>query len=77
MGDGAKKNKGLILCTDSFTLQEIIILMNILNIKYNLNLTIHKEKHKSRIYINQKELSKLLPYIKPYFVNHFLYKIHL
>mgnify|MGYP004722475207 CR=1 FL=1 len=30
MGDGAKRNKGLTLCTDSFTLNEVIILMNIL-----------------------------------------------
>lgn len=40
MGDGAKLNKGLILCTDSFTVQELITLMNVLKIKYDINSTI-------------------------------------
>ena len=29
MGDGAKKNKGITLCTDNFTLQEVTMLINI------------------------------------------------
>ena len=77
MGDGAKKNKGITLCTDSFTFKEVVILMNILKIKYNLNSTIQLEKNKPRIYINNIELRKILPFIKPYFVKSFLYKISL
>ena len=53
---GAKKDKGIILCTDCFSLKEVIILMNILKIKYNVNSTIHLEKKKPRIYINKLEL---------------------
>ena len=37
MGDGAKKNKGFTLCTDNFTLQEVIMLINIFIIKFNIN----------------------------------------
>jgi LAGLIDADG DNA endonuclease family len=59
MGDGAKKNKGIILCTDSFTFKEVIILMNILLIKYNIKSYIHLEKCKPRIYITYKELLKI------------------
>jgi hypothetical protein len=77
MGDGAKKNKGLTLCTDSFSYKEVVLLMNILKIKYDINTTIQKEKNKPRIYINNKELLKILPYIKHYFTPNFLYKIHL
>jgi len=77
MGDGAKKNKGLTLCTDNFSYKEVVLLMNILKIKYDINTTMHKEKNKPRIYINDKELLKILPYIKPYFTKNFLYKIHL
>jgi len=77
MGDGAKRNKGVTLCTDSFTFEEVVILMNILKIKYNINSTIHLEKHKPRIYINNIELLKILPNIKPYFVKSLLYKISL
>jgi hypothetical protein len=77
MGDAAKRNKGITLCTDCFSYKEVVLLMNILKIKYNINSTIHKEKHKPRIYINNKELLKILPYIKPYFTKNFLYKISL
>jgi len=39
MGDGAKNNKGLVLCTDSFTIQEVVKLMNVLKIKFNIHNT--------------------------------------
>lgn len=77
MGDGAKKNKGITLCTDSFSFKEVVLLMNILKIKYNINSSMHIEKHKPRIYINKIELLKILPNIKPYFVKSLLYKISL
>jgi hypothetical protein len=77
MGDGAKRNKGITLCTDGFTFKEGVILMNILKIKYNINSTMHIEKHKPRIYINEKELLIILPYIKPHFTKSFLYKLSL
>lgn len=36
MGDGIKQEKGIMLCTDSFSLKEIILLMNILKIKFDI-----------------------------------------
>lgn len=75
MGDGAKRNKGVTLCTDSFTLKENILLLNILIIKFNLKCTLHKEKKNYRIFINYSSLNKILPHIKPYFNTIFLYKI--
>jgi len=76
MGDGSKRAKGLILCTDNFSLQEVVLLVNILIIKFDINPTIQKEKNNFRIYINKKSLDKIKPFIIPYFVNHFLYKIN-
>lgn len=76
MGDGSKRAKGIVLCTDNFSLQEVILLANILNIKFDINPTIQKEKNKFRIYINGKSLMKIKPFILPYFVDHFLYKIN-
>ena len=35
MGDGAKLGKGIILCTDSFSLTEVVLLMNILKITWS------------------------------------------
>lgn len=76
-GDSAKRNKGITLCTDGFTFKEVVILMNILKIKYNINSTMDIEKHKPRIYINEKELLIILPYIKPHFTKSLLYKLSL
>lgn len=72
---GSKKNKGITLCTDCFTIQEIVMLINMLIIKFEISPTIHKENSSYRIYINKKHLNKILPYIKPYFIHSFLYKI--
>jgi hypothetical protein len=75
MGDGSKRNLGITLCTDNFTLSEVVLLINILILKFNIQPTIHKEKNNSRIYINQIDLEKIRPFILPYFHPHFLYKI--
>lgn len=75
MGDGAKRNKGVILCTDCFSIKEVVLLMNILLIKFNIKSTIHFDNNKARIFINKVELDKIKPFIKPYFVKRFLYKI--
>ena len=76
MGDGSKRAKGIVLCTDNFSLQEVVLLVNILILKFDINPTIQREKNKFRIYINGKSLMKIKPFILPYFVDHFLYKIN-
>jgi uncharacterized protein YlbG (UPF0298 family) len=76
MGDGSKKNNGLTLCTDNFTLEEVKLLISMLTTNFEIYPTIHCEKKKYyRIYINKHDLNKILPHIKPYILNHFLYKI--
>lgn len=37
--------------------------MNILNIKFNINSTIHYDNNRARIFINKKEINKIKPYI--------------
>lgn len=46
IGDGSIKNKGVTICTDCFNYKEVVILINILKIKFDLNCTIHFDKHK-------------------------------
>ena len=75
MGDGAKRNKGVILCTDNFSIKEIILLINILKIKFDLDCTIHNDNKYNRIYINKNSLNKIYDKIKPYFDDTLLYKI--
>ena len=74
-GDGAKRNKGIILCTDCFSVKEVVLLMNILLIKFDIKSSIHFDNNRPRIYINKAELIKIKPVIRPYFVDRFLYKI--
>lgn len=75
MGDGAKRNKGVTLCTDNFTLPEVVLLINILIIKFDINPTLHKQRNNYQIYINKVDLNKIRPHLLPHFVDHFLYKI--
>lgn len=41
MSDGVSNKYGLRLCTDSFSLKEVVLLINILLIKFELNCSIH------------------------------------
>jgi hypothetical protein len=86
MGDGSKRGKDLILCTDSYTIKEVVILINILKIKFNIDSYIcyhisvspNNKKIKNRvarICINTNNLEKIKSFIKPYFVDSMLYKI--
>lgn len=78
MGDGAILNKGLVLCTDSFTLQEVINLRNVLLIKYNIDSTIQGWRNsRPRIYILPKSMPKLINLVKPYMLPSMLYKLHI
>jgi len=76
MGDGSRRNNGITLCTDNFSIIDIVMLINILIIKYDIQPTVHKEKDKYRIYINKKDYNKIIPSIEPYFVKSFRYKIY-
>lgn len=88
MGDGSKVGKGILLCTDSFSITEVVLLMNILKIKFDIDSTIHYRKSISpvdrktilnnnvpRIFINKVNFDKIRLKIKPYFTNDFLYKL--
>ena len=67
MGDGANLNKGLVLCTDSYTLQEVVTLINVLKIKYDIDCTIQGiNNNRPRIYILAESMGKLRLLVKPY-----------
>lgn len=90
MGDGCKlnkKDKGLIFYTDSYSITEVVILINILKIKFDLDSSIRYHNYilpnnknikqkVSRIFIDKNNLDKIKPYIKNYFVDSMLYKIN-
>ncbi|CCA78120.1 related to LAGLIDADG endonuclease (mitochondrion) [Serendipita indica DSM 11827] len=77
MGDGtAGVSGGLILCTDSFTLVEVVLLMNILMIKYDLKCSIQDHKGKYRIYIHVESMNTVRSLVGPYIIPEMQYKIN-
>jgi len=79
MGDGAyHKDGGLILCTDSYSLQNVIYLINVLIIKYDFKCTLQKTSSKNyRIYFKKESMDNLRKIVSPFMLSSMLYKIHL
>lgn len=77
MDDGCKFGKGNYICTDSFTLNEHIFLVDILKSKFNLDCSYHRNKNSYRLYIFSSSRDKLVSLIKPYLISHFYYKLDL
>jgi hypothetical protein len=80
MGDGTALPQGLILCTNSFSLPDIVRLMNVLIIRYSLECTIHIKRRPNQkieylIYIKECSMFHLRYIVAPYFHNSMLYKI--
>ncbi|RUS18461.1 intronic ORF at intron 4 of cox1 protein [Jimgerdemannia flammicorona] len=67
MGDGAIRNMGLILCTDSYTIPDIVRLMNVLMIKFDLKCTGQNDTpSQRRIYIPKDSMEKLRALVMPH-----------
>jgi hypothetical protein len=81
MGDGSVAKHGLILCTNCYSTQDVVRLMNVLMIRYNLDciLRIHRQNNKNsyKIYIRQRSMPLLRTIVSPYFHPSMLYKLGL
>jgi len=77
MGDGTKAHKGLVLQTQSFTVKEVVFIINILIYKFNLKCSIHMQRNQPTIYISSKSMTKIQPYIIPYICNSMRYKLYI
>jgi len=76
MGDGSVKQHGLILCTDSYSLFDVVRLMNVLIIRYNIDCTLRfHTPTQPRIYIRQRSMNIVRKLVKPYMAKSMLYKI--
>ena len=72
-GDGTYSS-GITIQTQSFTVQEIVLLMNVLIIKFRLDCSIHVQDPYSVLYIKSKSIKKNLHYMLPYIHPTMLYK---
>lgn len=76
MGDGSAQRHGLILCTDSYTIPEVVCLINVLMIRYRLDCTVRfHTSSQPRIYIKQRSMAKLQTIVGPWMLPSLLYKI--
>ena len=76
MGDGAVRPQGLLLCTESYSVQDTVRLMNVLIIKYRLECTLRYHRPRQpRIYIKEGSMPILRDIVRPYMVKSILYKL--
>jgi hypothetical protein len=75
MGDGSAVSGGIRISTDSFTVQDVVRLINVLVIKYRLKCTLHIINNKPRIFISSKSMVLLIPIINPYIIPSMKYKL--
>lgn len=77
MGDGsAKQQYSLKICTDSYSVKDVVRLMNVLIIRYELDCTLRfHTPTKPRIHIKQRSMLKLRAIVRPYFCESMMYKL--
>lgn len=74
MGDGTY-NSGVKIQTNSFTIKEVVFILNILIIKFNLECSLHFQRGNPIIYIKSKSLKRNLNNILPFMHDSMKYKI--
>jgi hypothetical protein len=78
MGYGTFNGFTLLLCTDSYSRKDIVVLINILIIKYDIHCTIRYSKpNLPRIYILKKDMPKLCSIVQPFMYSSMMYKLGL
>ena len=78
MDDGGKDGNGLLLYTDSFSKEEVFMLIQALKNKFNLDTNMrHIKKKQYKIYVKINSMELLRNIVKPYKGPGMLYKIGL
>lgn len=75
-GDGVARSHGLIICTDSYKVENVAKLINVLKIRYNIDciLRFHSPTQ-PRITIKAKSIKILRVLVMPYMHDSMLYKL--
>ena len=74
MGDGSFKFNGILLNLQAFSVKELILFINVLKLKFNIDCTLHKSRNHYTVYITVESSRKLYPKIKNYIVPSMKYK---
>jgi len=73
--DGTNTFNGITLQTQSFTLKEVVFIINVLIVKFDLNCSIHYKRGSPTIYISVQSINKIRPFLLPYICDSMKYKI--
>jgi hypothetical protein len=75
-GEGVARSHGLIICTDSYKVEDVAKLINVLKIRYNIDciLRFHSPTQ-PRITIRAKSMGILRKIVIPYMHDSMLYKL--
>ncbi len=73
-GDGTY-NSGVKIKTESFTVKQVVFIINILIIKFNLECSLHYQRGYPILYIKSKSIKKNLHNLLPYMDNSMKYKV--
>lgn len=68
-------NSGVRIQTDSFTVDEVIFIINVLIIKFNLDCSLHYQRGNPIIYIKSKSIKKNLNNLLPFMCEDMKYKL--
>ena len=78
-GYGQERRHGIVLCTNSFSVKDVVRLMNVLMIRYRLECTIQLKKRNQKveymIYIKHGSMPLLRTIVKPYMHHSMQYKL--
>jgi len=81
MGDGSVERHGLIICTNSYSIEDVVRLMNVIvnatRFECNLRLKKQNQKIEYMIYIRQRSMPLLRTIVTPYFHPSMYYKLGL
>ncbi len=82
MGDGYFTDGCLKICTDNFTEEEVLRLINILHVKFGIKASINKRTNpdgeiKWRIRVSKLSMDKLITIVSPYIIPEMYYKLGL
>jgi len=79
MDDGTADRSGFVLNTNSYTKEEVELLVSILKNKFDLDCSVHTRNDKVKkpylIYIKSNSWNKFKSLIEPHVIPHFAYKL--
>lgn len=73
--DGSFTGFGVNIATDSFSKEEVINLANLLNSKFQLNVSVQRQSKYWRLYIPKKSMPTLIKLVDPFIVPFIRYKL--